>query len=261
MIIYGCGKMAGAMLQRWLATGLDPASVTAIRASGAAVADGVAVHTDADGLGPPSVLLIGIKPQQLADHVAALAALAGPGTLVLSILAGVPLADLTDLLPDAGAIVRVMPNMPVADGRGVVVTFGDAGARKAECDALLTPLGLVRGIADESGFDAVTALTGCGPAFVYRFVASLADAAVGLGLDPADADAMARAMVAGAAATLADSADDAATLADRVASPGGMTRAGLDVLDADAALAGLLADTLRAARDRGAALAAAARGS
>ncbi len=258
ILIYGAGTMAGAMLRRWLACGLSPARVTAIRRSAVEPAPGVATYQDAAALDPPSILLIGIKPQMLSDHADTLARLAGPDTLALSILAGVPLADLARIMPHAGAIVRVMPNMPVAEGRGVVALTGEAAGANL-LQRLMAPLGLVRPLADEAAFDAVTALTGCGPAFVYRFAAALAEGAIALGIDPVDADALARATLAGAAMTLAESADSPAALADAVASAGGMTRAGLDILDADARLTRLMTETLAAARDRGAALAAAAR--
>jgi pyrroline-5-carboxylate reductase len=261
MVIYGCGTMAGAMLTRWIDVGLDPATVTAIKPGGGAAPGGVSTVTGSAGLSAPAILLIGVKPQIFATVAADVAALAGPETLVVSIMAGIGLEDLALALPQAGGIVRVMPNMPVADGRGIAVTVGEAQASHAKrLAALLAPLGHVHGMADEAGFNLVTALTGCGPAFVYRFVAGLAGAAVRLGLDPADADILARATVAGASATLLASDESASALADAVASPGGMTQAGLDVLDSDGRLVALLAETLRAARDRGRELAAAARG-
>ena len=261
IVIFGAGKMAGAMLHRWLDAGLDPARITAVRKSGAPVADGVTTVADAGALPPRAVLMIGVKPQQFPALLPAIEPLAGPETLVLSILAGVTLDDLHAALPRARAHVRLMPNMPVAEGRGVIVRAGAVDAQDAaRLDALLAPLGHVHTLDNEAGFDLVTALTGCGPAFVYRFVGALAGAATRLGLDPADADRLARATVAGAAASLAESPDTPNALADAVASPGGMTQAGLDVLDDDGRLATLLAETLRAARERGKQLAAAARG-
>ncbi len=256
LLIYGCGTMAGTMLTRWLDCGLSPDRVTAIRASGAAAPGGVTTRKSAARLAKPDILVIGLKPQIFPQAKADLARLAGPDTLVVSIMAGVELADLADALPTAGAIIRAMPNLPVASGRGVVATVGDAGKQAARFDALMQPLGHVHPLAEEAGFNLVTALIACGPAFVYRFVAALAGSAVRLGLDERDADLLARATVAGAAAGMADSGETATALADAVASPGGMTQAGLDVLDSDGRLAGLLAETLRAARDRGRELAA-----
>lgn len=258
--IFGCGAMAGAMLSRWIDCGLAPERVTAISPSGRAAPGGVATRTGADGLDAPDILLIGFKPQQFAVAAPGAEPLAGPDTLVVSILAGVPVEDLARAFPRARGIARVMPNMPVATGRGVVATYGVPEGRDGESlRKLLATLGHVQPIADESGFEAVTALTGCGPAFVYRFAQALAGAATRLGIDPADADPLARAMLAGAAASLAESEESPLALAEAVASPGGMTQAGLDVLDSDGRLAALMAETLRAARERGRALAQAAR--
>jgi pyrroline-5-carboxylate reductase len=261
MLIYGCGTMAGAMLTRWLACGLDPAKVTALRKSGTPVAGGVATVSDSRELSAPSLLILGVKPQGFPEVAADMARLTGPDTLVVSIMAGVSLEDLRLALPLAGLIVRAMPNMPVEHGRGVVALIAerdDAASRK-RLDKLMAPLGLVQWIATETSFNLVTALTGCGPAFVYRIVGAMAGAAVRLGLDPDDADRMARAMVAGAAQSLLESDNTPAAMAAAVASPGGMTQAGLDVLDTDGRLAALMADTLRAARERGKELAASAR--
>lgn len=258
MIIFGCGTMAGALLSRWLDCGLAPDRVTAIRASGKAAPGGVATRKSAARLPRPALLVIGIKPQQFPDAKADLARLAGPETLVVSIMAGIGLDDLATAMPNAGAIVRVMPNLAVAQGRGVAAWIGEPRQHGAVLTALLSPLGQVQPLADETGFNLVTALIACGPAFVYRFVAALAGAAVRLGLDERDADLLARATVAGAAATMAASPQSPIALADAVASPGGMTQAGLDILDSDGRLAALLAETLRASRDRGRELAAAA---
>lgn len=262
MLIYGCGTMAGAMLNRWIACGLKSSRVTALRKSDTPVAGGVRTLTGSSSVTkPPSLLLLGIKPQSFPSVSADVARLAGPDTLVVSIMAGVSLEDLRLALPDAGLIVRAMPNMPVETGRGVVALTADRdnAAAHDRLDRLMAPLGLVQWIDSEISFNLVTALTGCGPAFVYRIVGAMAGAAVRLGLDPDDADRMARAMVAGAAQTILESAESPAAMAAAVASPGGMTQAGLDVLDTDGRLTALMADTLRAARERGKELAASAR--
>lgn len=254
--IFGCGTMASAMLRRWLACGLDPALVTAIRRRSDPVATGIDQRISPEGLAPPDILLIGIKPQQYRELLPAIAALAGPDTLVVSILAGIPLDALLSDFPTAAAVVRAMPNLPVETGQGVVaVARSGLASSSAALDRLLDTLGLVYPVGDEAQFDLVAALAGCGPAFLYRFVDALAAAAAGLGLDAADADRLARAMAAGAALTLKSSSRSATEMADAVASPGGMTRAGLDVLDAQDRLRNLLDDTLAAATRRGAELA------
>ena len=261
IVIYGAGTMAGAMLSRWLEVGLPPQKVAALRKSGTEVFEGVTGVQDGALLPTnPKVLIIGVKPQVFEGVAGDIARIAGPETLVISIMAGVTREGLGDALPDAGAIARVMPNLPVATGQGVVAWIADLDpAHQARLDALLAPLGLVYRAEDEASFNLIAALTGCGPAFVYRFAGALAGAGVRLGLNPDDADKLARATLAGAAQTMVHSDQSPHEMASAVASPGGMTQAGLDVLDEDGRLTGLIADTLRAARDRGNELAAAAR--
>jgi pyrroline-5-carboxylate reductase len=256
LLLVGAGNMGGAMLRRWLDAGLDPAQVTVVTPSGRALPDGVrgvaAVPDD-----PFDVVMLGMKPQQLAS--VPLAPL--KPRLLLSILAGVDLATLAPLT-GATAVVRAMPNLPVALGAGVTALHGADGDTEARAmaEALARPLGHVEWIAEEPLFDAVTALSGCGPAFLFRFVDAMAKAGAALSLPEDQAMRLARATVLGSA-RMADAASEApSVLADRVASPGGSTRAGLNVLDADAALERLLAGTLRASRDRNAELAAIARG-
>lgn len=259
LFMVGCGNMAGQMLSRWLACGLDPARVTVLRPSGRPVAPGVAVVTQyPQMLDAGTTVLIGMKPYQFADVMPQLAGIAAPDTQFVSILAGRTAAQLRDALPQGAQIVRVMPNTPVGVGQGVCALFADEDthdATRASVQALMTLLGLAEWIADEAQFNLVTALSGCGPAYLFRFIDALARAGEALGLPADQAGRLALATVQGAA-TLAAASDEApGVLADRVASPGGMTRQGMNVLDADDRLVTLLTDTLRAARDRGEAMA------
>jgi pyrroline-5-carboxylate reductase len=250
---FGCGNMGGAMLAGWLAGGLDPAAFTVIDPFLAAAPEGVRLLDAAPDEACADVVLLGFKPQQLATAAPAVAPLVGPGTLILSILAGVDLATLRATFPQAGAIVRVMPNLAAALGKSPIALFGDAaGAACDRTDALMAPLGQAEWLADEADMDLVTALAGSGPAFVYRFIDALASGAAALGLPREQADRLALAMVEGASQLAAASPHSPAELARRVASPGGVTQVGLDVLDADARLARLIEDTLRGARDRSA---------
>jgi pyrroline-5-carboxylate reductase len=260
LLLVGCGTMAGAMLDRWLVCGLAPEQVTAVSPSGRPMPGGVtvlrAVPADA---GSYDLVMLGLKPQQLGSLAKTPLAGARPPLLV-SILAGVEEATLA-ALTGAGAVVRAMPNLPVAIGRGVTA-LASAGAGpddRRRVAALMAPLGVVEWIEDEGLFDAVTALSGCGPAFVYRFVDALAGGGAALGLPPEQAVRLAIATADGAAGLAAASDATPEVLADRVASPGGSTRAGLDVLDREGALAALLRDTLAASARRNAALAALAR--
>jgi pyrroline-5-carboxylate reductase len=258
--LIGCGNMAGAMLRRWLDAGLEPEAVTVVRPSGIAPASGVlTLTTMPKNEAPPSILMLGVKPQKLDEVAQAVAAVIGPETLLISILAGVELQALEDRFPQAGAIVRAMPNMPVAIGRGVVGLAGAAGARRAEVDALMAPLGTCLWIADEDLLHAVAALAASGPAFVFRFIAAMAAGAQARGLPAGQAMRLAVATVDGAAGLAVASSESADTLADRVASPGGMTRKGLDVLDEDNALRDLVARALTASEQRSREMAAEAR--
>lgn len=254
LVIVGCGNMGGAMLAGWLAGGIDPSTITVVDPVLAAAPAGVALvrsvpQTCAD------VVLLGFKPQHLAGAADGLAPLIGGETLVLSVLAGVDLALLQQTFPAAGARVRVMPNLAAALGKSPIALYGDAtGAARAITDALVAPLGQAEWLTDEAQMDLVTALAGSGPAFVYRFIDALAAGAHALGLPRDQADRLALAMVDGAAALAAASPHSPGELARRVASPGGVTQVGLDVLDADDRLLTLITDTLRGARDRSAAM-------
>ena len=254
LLQFGCGNMGGAMLAGWLAAGFDPAAFTVVDPLLAQAPAGVALLREAPGdAAPADVVLLGFKPQQLGASAAAVAPHVGEGTLLLSILAGVDCATLRGLFPRAAGIVRVMPNLAAAIGKSPIALFGDAaGPARERTEALMAPLGPAEWLADEDEMDLVTALAGSGPAFVYRFIDALAEAAGALGLPRSQADQLALAMVEGAAALAAASPHAPGELARRVASPGGVTQVGLDVLDADQRLVALLTDTLRGARDRSA---------
>lgn len=267
---FGCGNMGGAMLAGWLAAGFDPAAFTVVDPLLAQAPAGVRLLRAApDGEGPApmaapalaGVVLLAFKPQQFAGSVSAIAAHVGEDTLLLSILAGVDLATLRKAFPVAAAIVRVMPNLAAALGKSPIALYGDAnGVPRARTEALMAPLGPAEWLAEESEMDLLTALAGSGPAFVYRFIDALAEAATSLGLPRNQAERLALAMVEGAAALAAAAPHSPGELARRVASPGGTTEAGLKSLDADGRLVALLTDTLRAARDRSAAMTEEARG-
>jgi pyrroline-5-carboxylate reductase len=260
ILILGCGNMGGAMLAGWLRGGLAPDRFTVVDPVLAEAPAGVRLLRDVPDERFDLVLL-GIKPQLLDEIAPALGRVAGADAVLLSILAGVEIESLAARASGA-AIVRIMPNLAAGIGKSPLGLFAqgldDAG--RVDLEALLAPLGICEWLAREDQLDAVTALAGSGPAFVYRFIAALAESGAELGLEPAQAQRLALAMVEGAASLAATSNAAPAELARRVTSPGGTTAAGLAVLDEDTALARLIAATLRAARDRGAELAAAARG-
>lgn len=260
ILLVGCGNMAGAMLRGWLAGGLPPARFTVVDPAASGLPAGVRQLADLPAGESFDLILLGVKPQSLAQVAPAVAPLAGGGTTILSILAGVELAVLQGQFPGAGAVVRIMPNLAAALGKSPMA-LAEAGLDPAGREAivdLLAPLGTPEWIAEEE-FDLVTALAGSGPAFVYRFIDALAVAAADLGLPREKAQRLALAMVDGAAALAASSEHDPGELARRVASPGGVTQAGLDALDQTDSLRRLIEKTLRAARDRSAEMAEEAR--
>jgi pyrroline-5-carboxylate reductase len=260
VLLIGCGNMGGAMLAGWLASGMEPARFTVVDPLLAETPAGVELLRELPERAF-DIILLGVKPQLLGDVTPRLATLAGAETVLLSILAGVELESLAARFPDARGLVRIMPNLAAAIGKSPVAlaSRGLDEADRARITALMAPLGTPEWI-DESQFDAVTALAGSGPAFVYRFIDALATGAAALGMDADQAQRLALATVEGAAALASASPYAPGELARRVASPGGTTEAGLKMLDADAALARLVAATLKAAADRSAEMAAAARG-
>ena len=261
LTLIGCGNMAGAMLRRWLDCGLDPRQVTVVRPSGAAVADGVRVLTALPEDEAPAFVVLGVKPQKLDEVAPALAKAMAAETMLLSILAGVEVATLRQRFPVPRAVIRAMPNTPVSLGKGVVGLFTDRPDEEArgELTPLMSALGHAEWFDREDLFALAGHLTGAGPAFVYRFIDALAEAAAKLGLPAEQALRLATRMVEGAGALAASSEEAPAELARRVASPGGTTEAGLKILDDRGALAGLILETLDASRRRGRELAEAAR--
>lgn len=261
ILLVGCGNMGGAMLAGWLAAGLAPSRFTVVDPVLAEAPAGVTLLRALPAGARFDAILLGVKPQLLGEVAPSVMPFTGPDTTVLSILAGVELATLAARLPGARGHVRIMPNLAAAIGRSPVALAaqGLGEVEKAEVGALMAPLGTPEWLAEESLFDVVTALAGSGPAFVYRFIDALAVGAAGLGLDEGQAQRLALATVEGAALLAAASPHSPGELARRVASPGGTTQAGLDVLDRDAALARLVAATLKAASDRSAEMARAAR--
>lgn len=257
LLLIGCGNMAGSILARWLDSGLPPERVMVVDPAQPALVSGITVSAVLpESIMPGTIILVGIKPQHFDGIAVSLNALLSTENMVLSIMAGLPVDLLRKALPAAGGIVRLMPNLPVRTGEGVVLTYAEKAAG-ARIDSLLAPLGLVEALESEDDFDLGTALSGCGPAYVYRVIDALAVAATRLGLGEAQAARLALQTVAGAASAASRSESAPAAMADAVASPGGMTRLGLDVLDKDERLVDLFTDTLRSARDRGAELAAA----
>lgn len=262
LMIVGCGNMGGAMLHGWLRSGEDPARFVVVDRSMRRVPDGVKLFNTIPDHGDHDCIMLGFKPQQLPELAPNLQPLAGHGISVFSLLAGIELASLQAALPDADAHVRVMPNLASRINKSPVILAQsglDDPVRQAAVTQLFGALGEAFWLNKEAQFDLATALAGSGPGFVYRFIDALGEAGAELGLDNEMAKALAVMMVDGASTLAANSDIDPAGLADRVASPGGMTREGLNVLDDNMVLKGLLTRTLKATTDRGGALARLAR--
>jgi pyrroline-5-carboxylate reductase len=257
IVLVGAGKMGSAMLDGWLALGLSPRHVAVIEPlptpeMAALAARGLRLNPSANALRDIVAVVVAVKPQIAPEVLPALAPLVGTATVVVSIMAGRTLKFLADALPNA-ALVRAMPNTPAAIGRGITVAVGNArvsDTQRALVDALLSAVGAVEWVADEALMDAVTALSGSGPAYVFLLAETMAQAGVAAGLPPALAATLARATVAGAGELLHRSPLDAATLRQNVTSPGGTTAAALDVLMATEGLAPLMKRAIAAATKR-----------
>jgi pyrroline-5-carboxylate reductase len=260
LVLAGAGKMGGALLQGWLARGLDPKAAVVVDPHPSAeltalcAARGVALNPPAASLRAPQALVLAVKPQSFAEAAPALEPLAGPDTLVVSILAGKTIGDLAARLPRAQAFARAMPNTPAAVGRGVTGVAASAGtsaAQKAMADSLLSAIGAVVWLDDEKLIDAVTAVSGSGPAYVFHLAECMAAAGEALGLPRDVAAQLARATVEGSGELMFRSPEIApAQLRKNVTSPGGTTAAALDVLMAKDGLAELMARALAAAHRR-----------
>lgn len=253
LLVIGSGNMAGAMLRGWFARGLDPASVTVVDPSPRDLPHGVRHLTTIDTtIAAPEWLLLGIKPQMLADVAPQLASLDLSGTLLVSMLAGIEITGLRAAVPQAKAIARIMPNMAVGIGQSVTALFAEPFEQtdRDRIESLFAMLGSAEWLSDESQMHLVTALSGSGPAYLFRFIDALGKGAVALGMPQDQAARFALAMVRGAAELADQSPDTPAQLAERVASPGGTTRAALNVFDAEDALDNLVAEAMAAAARR-----------
>ena len=258
--LVGCGNMAGAMVEGWRAGGLDFSSVTVIRPSGTAV-DGVRTVTEYPDEQPRFVML-GFKPQKLDEVTPGLAPHIGAETIVVSMLAGVTAAGLRKRFPAARTIVRIMPNLPVAQRAGVAPLFSEDGDVEAHglVARLMEQLGLAPWCADEGQISTIGAVSASGPAYFARFAEAIGRAAAGRGLDPALAQAIAAQTLIGTGAFAATTGESMADIARRVASPKGTTEQGLGVLDAADGLQPLVDRVIDAALRRVAELAAEAAG-
>ena len=254
LVLLGCGKMGSAMLSGWLSGGLPPASVWVIdpKPTDWLQSTGVQINT---GLPTsPAIVLIAVKPQMMGDALPAISAMGNGETLFVSVAAGTPISAYEQILGDQSPIIRAMPNTPAAVGRGITAIIGNAHATSAHLDTaetLLRAVGQVVRLDSEEQMDAVTGLSGSGPAYVFHLIECMARAGEAQGLAPDLAMQLAKATVAGAGA-LAETADETPSqLRVNVTSPNGTTQAGLEVLmNKTNGLPPLIDQTVAAATDR-----------
>lgn len=257
LVLVGAGKMGSALLEGWLRLGLAPKHVAVIEPSPspditALAKRGLSLNPDLQTLRDAAVVVLAVKPQIAGEAIAPLRAIVGAGTLVISIMAGRTLQFLATALERAGAVVRAMPNTPAAIGRGITVAVPvrASGAQRQLAEDLLSATGAVEWVDDEALMDAVTAVSGSGPAYVFLMAEALAQAGVAAGLPASLARKLARETVAGSGELLHRSPLDASVLRENVTSPGGTTAAALEILMAQNGLKNLMEKAVAAATAR-----------
>ncbi len=261
LLLIGCGKMGGALLAGWLDQGTKASDITVVEpnpelAATLAGKHGVLVVSDARDLPvgyAPNVTVLAVKPQVMNQVLSPYQNLVGVGTVFLSIAAGRTIASFEALLGADAAIVRAMPNTPAAVGRGISVGCANANVSDGQrdvCDQLLKAVGAVEWVDEERHLDAVTAVSGSGPAYIFLLAEAMSHAGRMVGLPPELSEKLARATVAGAGELLYQSTQPASTLRENVTSPGGTTAAALDVLMGPDGLNELMAKAIDAATRR-----------
>lgn len=259
LLLVGCGKMGSAMLEGWLSQGIAPSDVTVIDPMQANIlskrlgVNGLASADDLTGNENPDVIILAVKPQMMDDALPAYKAIAGKNTLLLSIAAGKTIGYFENIFGADAAILRTMPNTPAAVGRGMTVGCANSNVsaeQKQLGQKLLEAVGTFGWVEDESLMDAVTAVSGSGPAYVFLLAEVMAKAGVKMGLPEDLAKQLARQTVSGAGELMNQSSEEASTLRENVTSPGGTTAAALAVLMADDALGPLMDKAIEAATKR-----------
>lgn len=260
IVLVGAGRMGGAMLEGWLKAGLstsrvvvvDPQPPASVTEREIRVAD-----TVGDIEGWAGSIVLAVKPQVMEQVLPHLSGLARENTVVVSVAAGTSIATLAGVLPDGQPIVRAMPNTPAQIGKGMTVLVANRATtddQRAGVEALLATSGRTAWIEDEALMDAVTAVSGSGPAYVFLLAECMAEAGERAGLPPELAQDLARQTIVGAGALLGEVDLPAKTLRENVTSPGGTTQAALDVLSRKGGLPDLMGEAVEAARARSVAL-------
>jgi pyrroline-5-carboxylate reductase len=257
LVLVGAGKMGGALLEGWVRLGLDPQNIAVIEPAipshiAALTQRGLQLNPNPRALKNVAAIVLAVKPQVAPQAIPPLGPLVSPSTTVVSIMAGRTLKFLSEALAKPCALVRAMPNTPAAIGRGITVAvpLGANDAQRSLANRLLSATGAVEWTADETLMDAVTAVSGSGPAYVFLLAEALTQAGVAAGLPHEMAAKLARETVAGSGELLHQSPLDAAVLRENVTSPGGTTAAALAVLMGPDGLTALMEKAVAAATAR-----------
>ncbi len=260
LLLMGCGKMGSAMLDGWLASGIAKGGIVIVDPSGAPQYQdhkNISIYTDNSNLPSdldPQVIILAVKPQQMDGALTAYRAYAGPDTLFISIAAGKTLSYFETLLGEVAQVIRAMPNTPAAIGQGITVACPNKNTTMDQSDialALLRAVGEAELVQDESLIDAVTALSGGGPAYIFHMIECMTAAGIKQGLPEALSARLALVTVAGAGQLALQSNDEPAQLRKNVTSPGGTTLEALNILmQEDNGLADLMARAIAAATAR-----------
>lgn len=254
LVLLGCGKMGSALLAGWLSEGLPPHAVWVIDPQPSDWVQAQGVHVNADLPAAPAVVLIAVKPQMMGAALPSLQGMRGGKTLFVSIAAGTTLATFEAAFGAETPIVRSMPNTPAAVGQGITAVIGNAQVSAAQlqlAEDLLSAVGQVVRLDHEDQMDAVTAVSGSGPAYVFHLIETLAAAGEAQGLSPSMALQLAKTTVAGAGALAQQAAEGPDQLRINVTSPNGTTQAALEVLmNADDGFPPLLTRAVAAAAKR-----------
>ncbi|WP_425043437.1 pyrroline-5-carboxylate reductase [Primorskyibacter sp. S87] len=254
LVLLGCGKMGSAMLAGWIDNGLPPASVWVMDPNPSEWLKARGVHINAELPQNPAIVLIAVKPQMMGDALPCIRNFGGGSTLFVSVAAGTPISAFEEAFGTNSPIVRAMPNTPAAIGRGITALIGNEASSSADLDlaeALLSAVGQTVRLDSEGQMDAVTGVSGSGPAYVFHLIETLAAAGQAQGL-PADLSMKLAKATVGGAGTLAEEADESpAQLRINVTSPNGTTQAALEVLmDSENGFPDLLKRAVTAATDR-----------
>lgn len=254
LVLLGCGKMGSAMLAGWLDRGLPPTSVWVIDPAPSDWLKGLGVHINEPVPDAPAIALIAVKPQMMGEALPTLAGMGGGGTLFITVAAGTPMAAYEAAFGENSPIIRAMPNTPAAVGRGITALIGNRASDAAQMDlaeALLSAVGQTVRLESEAQMDAVTGVSGSGPAYVFHLIETLAEAGVAQGLPEDLAMRLAKATVAGAGALAETAEETPSQLRVNVTSPQGTTAAALEVLmDRERGFPPLLNRAVAAAADR-----------